>query len=324
MNNRMFLKGGSAADYHAMPGYGSSALRCFALDGPLEFYACYVSRKKVAKDSDARRLGRGFHLGMECPDHWKDAIVRVPTTIREDDFYHEVLAELHSRGSKGKIPKPGSPVNLRCDFDSAYIGRFQQLADVKGCDFLNDDQIELVERQIDACWDNPAIREILERKCQHEVPCTLQFSHFTLKALLDLLVVDSCFYDFKTTRANNPYRWWWEYKKNGYGFQIATYQIVTGIHEHGLIYVHNTDPVEAQIMDVPESLIQKELDDVQRHCEWLDQHLGTVDMSAVDSQGIPLEFHNEPWGTVIDPEEMFLNSSLGLEIEVDDEEGVTA
>ncbi len=314
-----------AAAYHAMPGFGSSAIRTFALHGPLEFYACHVAKTKQVKPTKSMRLGTAYHKAMEEPERWKDYIVRVPTTIEHNEFYDELVASWDAK-SRATIPVTGEVISSRRKFDTLYVQKFQELAAIQGKEFLDDDQIRLVEDQVKATWDNPAIAEILSQPKESEVPVTLSLRNITLKALLDVLYgARSGFLDFKTTMATNPHSFWWEFKKRGYGFQFALYELVSGVTEHKVIYVHNQMPLEAQLMDVPRRLIENELEAVERHVEWLDQALGTIDLTAVDSLGIPLEFHNEMWGTEIDPVEMFLNpeSSFGLVFD-DEEEGVTA
>ena len=293
------------SEYHALKAFGSSAIKCFAQDGPLQFHHDYIAKKNYF-DSDAMRIGRSFHKAMEEPVTWQDWYVRVPTTIEHNELYDDAVFSM-PEGTTAKIPEPGEPVSARRLFDKTYVGYFKLHAESNGLDWLNDDEIEIVKQQQQACWDNLAIREVLESDTKKvEVAAVKEHGHITIKALIDLLIQPK-FWDFKTTKANNPHQYWRDFQRLGYGYQIAHYRLVTGIEEHGHIFVSNSAPFEAQIMDIPLRVIQHEWDKTQEHHDNLSQLIGQLnEHTGTDSQGIPFDFHNEPWGSVIDPTVMFL------------------
>lgn len=310
MDNRHWLTDVSPQKYHQLAGIGSSALRSFVKDGPLDYYAKYVAKTKQT-DSEAFRLGRAFHKAMET-EHWQDYIVRVPTTIEQCEYYDLAVMHLESRpNSKAKIPKPGDAVNKRQEFDRLYVRLFEQHAAIHDCDFLDDDEIGLVRFQVKAVRENQAIVELLEQDCQAESAVTLKVGNLTAKALLDLHSGTDWFADFKTTKARNPHQFWYEFQRHGYDFQIAHYRLVSGIKCHKVIYVTKEPPFEAQVMDVPFAIIEDRLQDVERHLRDLDQlHTQASETDERDCNGIPFVFHNEPWGAEIDPVEMFIGGSL--------------
>lgn len=296
-------------EYHEHPGIGSGALRTFIMTGPLEYYACHVAKKKES-ESDAFRLGRAFHAAMETPGTWTDRYIRVPIAIDDADVASDIEATFKAAGSKAAIPGFGEELNLRRPFDRAYRDHFRLVAERECKDYLNGDEIDTVHKQVAAVWDNPAIRDILSVPGKAEVAAVRQVGGLVVKALLDVYQRER-FIDFKTTKAKSPSEFWREAKRHGYDWQIAHYSIVTGQNVHKLVYVSKEYPFEAQLVDMPTEWIADKKDAIEYHLGCLNQLYEQLDDNPeVDSDGIPLIFHNEPWGAEIDPIAMFESGDL--------------
>lgn len=304
-------------EYHAADGVSSGALKAFAKDGPLAWWQQYVAGRTERKDTVAMRLGRAFHMAMSDPAGYQQWYTRIPSTYHDDDILEDVVSRLDSRGSHSKAqrPTPGEPINNRTDAGRMYLAGVKTRAELNGREFLTDLDIELVDRQVAAVWDNTACRDYLseggfpERACLWECP----ESGLAVKALADFDMPDSDTYiEFKTSLAPNPYQFIQrEWSKLGYGHQVAHYRYVLGRANSIVITVTsrlstsavNPPCVEALLYNVPRAFVEMEHEKNLAHLQQMAQLWRQVEGAELDSDGIPDIFHNEGWGGEIDPRE---------------------
>jgi hypothetical protein len=284
------------AEYHALDAYGSSAIRCFALEGPLEFYAKFVARHKVKDDTPKLRLGRAFHAAMEGDLDWESRYMLIPSVIEGGDVCAAVNATI-GKDSKAKRCVHGDPVNLKLPSHRAYMTAHQELAAAAGKDWMTPKDIERVKSQVAAVYDNPDCRELLSIQTDllSEVACTCEYSGVKRKALIDRVVGDGIV-DFKSTCQSNPLEFLRDAKRRGYDYQMGDQLFVTGKRWATIISVNDTYPYEAHAWDMPVNLMVRRIEDARRHTEAIGQlHLLSL-IDDKDSQGIPVSYHNDMWG----------------------------
>jgi len=300
--------------YRKHPGIGSTQLKCFILEGPLDYYWKYVLGNLEDEEKYHYTLGSVFHLAMEYPDGWQDFVTVEPSVVRNDGDYRDCYLQAMGaiQGTKAKPTKVGDTIGSASKFDKAYKAAFKEWANDHGKYVIKADDVDKILGQQAAVYDNFEVRDFIESCPRRETPVTLEMDGITAKALLDISN-DHVFGDFKTTRFRNIHSFYrLAFRKMGYDYQFAHYRLVSGIESHKIIPVTNAPPYEAMIMDVGWEMISEQYDHVIRDLEWLAQHLSMVDESEKDSQGIPYDWHSEYWGAEIDMEEVFLNRPVTI------------
>lgn len=295
-NNRQWLPV-TPAEYHALDALGSSAIRCFALEGQLEFYARFVVRLKPKDDTDAMRLGRAFHAAMEGDENWRDRYVMIPGLIEDDEICEAVNAEMDD-GSKAKRCVPGDEINMRLPSHRSYMDAHRQAALDSGRDWMTPGEIERVKYQVAAVYDNPDCRELLAIKTDllSEVACVYDHGGVKRKALLDRVVGDGVV-DFKSTCQSNPLEFLRDAKRRGYDYQMGDQLFVTGKVWAAIISVNDTYPYEAHAWDMPPNLMMARREDARRHTEAIGQLQQMALLDDKDAQGVPHSYHNDLWGS---------------------------
>jgi hypothetical protein len=284
-------------EYHALDALGSSAIRCFALEGQLEFYARFVSRLKKKSDSDAMRLGRAFHAAMEGDPNWHDRYAMIPGIIEDDDMCASVNSDIPAK-STAKPCMPGDELNLRIPSHRAYLELHQEAAIKDGKDWMTPAEVERVLFQVAAVYDNSDCRELLslQSNLQSEVACVYNHGGVKRKALIDR-VVDDGIVDFKSTCQSNPLEFLRDARRRGYDYQMGDQLFVTGKTWAAILSVNDTYPFEAHVWDMPKNLMAKRTDDARRHTDAIGQLQQLSLIDEKDSQGIPVSYHNELWGS---------------------------
>lgn len=288
----------SPAEYHALDAYGSSALRCFALEGQLEFFARYVARLKAKEDTDAMRLGRAFHAAMEGDENWQERYAVVPAVIMEDEVCWDINDELAADESKAVRCQPGAEINLRYPSHREYVDRHQRLAVEAGKDWMTPTEIERVRCQVAAVYDNPDCRDLLSHRTNllSEVACVYEHAGIKRKALLDRVVEDGVV-DFKSTCKGNPMEFLRDATRRGYDYQLGDQLFVTGKKWAVVLSVSDAYPFESHAWDMPSGLMVARINDARRHTEAIGQLQRESLLDSKDSQGIPVSYHNELWGS---------------------------
>jgi hypothetical protein len=286
-------------EYHALDAIGSSALRVFALQGQTAYYARYIAKIVEQSDTDAKRLGRAFHLAMENPDGWRNKYVIAPTIVEDETLVTAINATLSERTS-AKLLRVGDPIDMRLQTHRLYVQHFAELAEQSGKEVLTDKEAETVERQIAAVYDNPACREYvgLKGQCNVEVACVSEdeATGLKIKALCDLVVGDTIV-DFKTTKALSPLEFVRDAERFGYDFQAAHYLHVTGKDEFRFISVTTEPPFVASVFYVPGTIIARRKEQNLQSLQQIEQLLAMSEFSEQrDSQGIPIDWMPEGWG----------------------------
>lgn len=307
--NRTFHHDMSSEEYHALPAIGSTALKCFIQQGPLDYYWKYVLGRHEEKEKYAYTMGTAFHLAMEYPTDWQDFVAAEPEVVRNDGVYAEFLelahAEIH--GTKSTVTRVGEELGDSRKFDKAYKQAFKDWASDHGKLVIKQEDVDKVIAQQLAVYDHYEVRQFIDSCPDRETPVTLELNGITAKALMDISN-EWQFGDFKTTRFRNIHSFYrLGFRKLGYDYQFAHYRLVSGMNVHKLISVTNAAPYEAHLFDVTERMIEEQIKDVDRHLEWLAQHSSQLsDNALLCSQGIPHDWHSEFWGAEIDMEEVFL------------------
>ncbi len=284
------------ADYFRLNAYGSGAMRYFSIKGQYDFYHRYVLQQREEKQSDSQRMGRAFHAAMESETGWVDRHYRIPQVVEDDEF----VRDTNSRVGGGKQLEVGHKLNLHLPSHRASMEAHQLRAEREGKDFLTDDEFNQVALQVAAIYDNPAVRELLAEKRQYNVESTCVLQHesgVALKALLDLTLYEMLV-DFKTTRMRNKDDFIRDAYKNGYDWQAGHYCLVTGKTKFQFVSVTNEYPYESNVFEVPQRVISLRKREIEKQAFNLARLLNDK-ISDVDSQGVPLSFHSELWGTVI-------------------------
>lgn len=321
--SRTFHYDMSSEEYHALPAIGSTALKCFIQEGPLDYYWKYIVGNVDQQEKYAYTMGTVFHLAMEYPTGWQDFVAAEPDVVRNDGIYADIheLAHAEIRGSKAKPSRVGEELGSHSKFDKAYKQAFKDYATDHGKIAIKQEDVDKVTAQQLAVYDHYEVRQFIESCPRRETPVTLELEGITAKALLDISN-DWQFGDFKTTRfrnINSFYRL--GFRKLGYDYQFAHYRLVSGFESHKLITVTNTAPYEAHLFDVTEAMIEEQIKDVERQLSWMAQLMSQLSPDALlCSQGIPHDWHSEFWGAEIDMEEVFLDKPVligGVTEEVD-------
>jgi hypothetical protein len=293
-------------EYHALDALGSSAIRCFTLEGQLEFYARFVAKLKHKPDTDAMRLGRAFHAAMEGDPDWQGRYVLIPDVIADDDVCDDVNDNMKS-GSKATPCIPGDEINQRLATHRAYIEAHREAALKTGKDWMTPAEVERVRGQVAAVYDNPDCKDLLSLRTnlQSEVACVYDHGGVRRKALIDRVVGDGIV-DFKSTCQSNPLEFLRDAKRRGYDYQMGDQLFVTGKSWAAIISVNDTYPYEAHAWDMPKGLMNMRVDDAKRHTEAIGQLQQLALIDETDSQGVPVSYHNDLWGSrlIFDFEQM--------------------
>lgn len=283
----------TADEYHALPAYGSSAIRRFVLNRA-EFWAVDVARIKQKTDSDSMRLGRDFHAAMESGDAWREW-KRLPVTVEDDNIRVAVNFALRKNAKPLEI---GAPLNLEWVAHQQYLAEHRKQAEESGTPYIDGRAVPMVA----ACQDNPAVRELLAIKPEltSEVACTLKHSSgIDLKALCDRVMPDGLI-DFKTTMRTTPQGFLKDaFRKFGYQYQAGLYSLVTAKPRFWFISITTSPPYIANVYEVPQRALAEYRDRVAGHAEEIAQclRMNVFDDKTVD--GMPVSFCPEMWGTVI-------------------------
>ena len=286
------------AEYHALDALGSSAIRCFALEGQLEFYARFVAKKKPKPDTDAMRLGRAFHAAMEGDENWEDRYAIVPDVIADDPIAQDVNDGMETVGSKAKQCIPGDEINPRYPSHRAYMEAHRQSAIDSGKDWMTPAESERVKGQVAAVYDNPDCRELLSLNTNllSEVACVYEHAGVKRKALIDRVVGDGIV-DYKSTCQSSPLEFLRDAKRRGYDYQLGDQLWITGKLWAAIISVNDEYPFEAHAWDMPPALMTIRAEDAKRHTEAIGQLQKMALIDQQDSQGIGLSWHNDLWGS---------------------------
>lgn len=289
-------------EYHALDALGSGALRCHAIEGNLEFYARYIAKTKQRDDTDAMRMGRAFHAAMENDGDWEGRYVLVPESVQEDVISEGINYALDLSGSKAQRLSPGQELNFKLPSHRQYFEAWKNLAANEKKDFLTPSELETVKRQVHAVYDNPECRDILSHKTDllSEVACILHHeSGIDLKALLDR-VIGTGIVDFKKTCKRNPCDFYRDACNRGYDRQMGHYLFVSGKVYAVIISVTDEPPFEANAWEMPAKLMQERIADTEHQVYQIAQLKHNSYSDELDSQGVPLSFHNELWGARIE------------------------
>ena len=171
----------SVAAYHALPlpqHLNFSTLRRYAADGP---WRCYwdiiwpqLPHKELEEalsmmlpdasdpppvdddDTDARRVGRLFHLAME-KDNWQDEVVCMPTCLIDGAAYETMKDEFWDYNGTASLSL-SAELNSRTKPHQRYKELFQEQATAEGKEWMSEKDKRLVFSQVEACLANQAVR----------------------------------------------------------------------------------------------------------------------------------------------------------------------
>lgn len=288
----------SVEEYHEHPAYGSGAIRCLMLQGSAEFWAQYIAKTKRRSDSAAMRLGRAFHAAMETPEEWRERVEVIPSKA-----YDEVLiADINDAITGTAQPLVyGDELNFKMPTHREYRDRHQEAALTAGKDYISECELETLSQMISSVWDNPACRELLEYSSGLDVEACCVANHQSgvdIKALCDLSLGDAIV-DFKTTREPTPHAFLRQSLKQGYQWQAAFYCLVTGKKRFFFVSVRNEAPYEANVFEVPQDNLKYCTESIEPTIYRIAELRTLSQMDEVDSQQMPLSWHNELWGSTL-------------------------
>lgn len=284
------------AEYHALDAWGSSAIKDFALGALPDFWARHVAKTKAREETDAMRMGRAFHAAMEGRDDWRKTYVRIPDKVEDDEFVDAINGAITGKSEPLKV---GVPIYPKFPTHREYVEAHKQRAARLGLDWLADSEIDTVNRQVDAVYDNQECRDILGVKTDllSEVACI--YSHDSgekCKALLDR-VISTGIVDYKKTCERTPCGFARDALRRGYDRQLGYYCFVSGKVYACIISVTDEAPFEAHAWEIPAGLLRQRIEDGERTVNAIAQLRRMSGLDEVDSQGMPLSYHTEGWGT---------------------------
>jgi hypothetical protein len=132
--------------------------------------------------------------------------------------------------------------------------------------------IALVENEAVGEYIAAGAREVTGLAAVHDIPCKCRYDWLSISkhAILDV----------KTTRSIGPIEFWWEFKRYGYGIQLALYQhvyaVITGKHLPVVVVAcENHPPFVSVVYAVPDELLRRELELIFRVCDVVRQCLET-------------------------------------------------
>src|SRR5690606_11923826 len=128
----------------------SSALRCFAKDGPLACYARYVAHICEPSESDAKSLGTAFHKAMENREAFDSSYVVMPEVIKDESIAEDVNEELYDSGSKAARCNVGDKINLKFPSHRKFVDRFKLHWESQGKEILTYEAADRVRRMVDS------------------------------------------------------------------------------------------------------------------------------------------------------------------------------
>lgn len=282
----------SPDEYRELPAYGSSALRQFILSRP-DFWAEYIGKVRPPKDSEAMILGRNFHAAIASGDAWRGWVF-LPAKIIGGEIFDEVNAGL--RGNAKRLVE-GAEIDTSLVAHERYMAKWREFGETLGAPYLDGRVVPMVQ----ACQDNPAVRELLSAAgLASEVTCIYKHpSGVELKALLDLVLPNGVV-DFKTTAEHSSEDFLRvAFKRLGYQWQAAHYNMVSGKRDFFFVSITKTAPYIANVFEVPQRKLSELKEKLEYHVESLAQCLR---LSALDDKtsadGMPVSFMPEGWGTV--------------------------
>lgn len=247
----------TAEEYHATLDVSSGGVRAFATEGAWSYHAKYVAKSLVSPDSDARRMGRAFHLAMSDPDGWGDFFRVLPTTLQTGDCLDRTQAEWNER-SKEPLAV-GTKLNLRSPAHRFYRDLLIADAAENGYEFITEDELTPLLEMGRSISENPAVIELLESAdTQFEVPtfATCSATGLGVKAMPDVQAA-SFLIDWKTTRQYTREGFLKDAFNFGYQYQAAWYLDVTGRDRFYIVSVRNKPPYESMVYLVPENEIEQ-------------------------------------------------------------------
>jgi hypothetical protein len=287
-------------EYHQRPEISSGMIRCFMTDGPWTCRARYVTREIEGEDSDQKRLGRLFHLGMERPDDWQDAVLQVPELV-PDDYGEMTKAEMQTRATTGR--GGGMPINRQYKRHKEFLTDFQFMAARDNKLLMTSEELEILKGMIQSVHDNPATRPFVHTG-QREVAAIREHdSGLTCRALADVWQEGVRVVDFKTTRHGVLRHFIRDAYSKGYHHQMAHYGHVFNVQETVIIAVRNFKPYETMIYRIPPAVFSEAMEDNSR---------ALLEMKACFEFG---DWHSMGWGKVNDLtyEQEVLDPFLGVE-----------
>lgn len=298
-------------EYHAYPAFGSSALKCFAVEGHLDFWAKYVARTKVIKDTDALRMGRAFHAAMEGDEQWMSRYRVMPDKVMDDEVAREINASLGN--SKAERLEPGAELNFRLKSHRLYRDFHMCAAIENDQDWLTKAEVEKVHQQVNAVFDNAACCDLLAQTTQlfSEVACLYNHNGTLLKALIDKRTTRGIL-DFKKTCFRNPQDTLRDMMNRKYHYQMGMYLYVTGLEEAHIISVSDEYPFEAHPWKMPPQEMQDCIARARHIADNIDFLLKAALLDTdTDSQGVPPTFHNDLWGSELEYDPVALSMRMG-------------
>lgn len=244
--------------YHALglPHLSHSMIRLCASQGSWVFYHTYVTKElEQEEESDACRLGTLFHKAAEVGGDWEKGIYVVPSVLADDPMLAQVAAA--NKGKKLTVPvTAGTELNLRSPAHREYIALHKAAASQQGRLWCTGDEAELIRRQVDAVFENPAAREIVERQdvIRERAHFAKTNTPIVLKALLDIRLpstrgIGGLGCDFKTTRFNTAHAIIRDALNKGYLYQCAHYTYVSACDEFLFIVVTKTMKPECFVFE---------------------------------------------------------------------------
>ena len=256
-------------------------LRCFATEGPWTCKAIYVDRSVVKKDTEAKRLGSLFHLGMEKPDSWRDEVTLLPEVV-PDSFGDklskaELSSDTHVQG--------GMKLEKKFKRHSEYLQWYIN-TECRGKQVMEPDELRSVERMITAVHENPATRKFVSQGLR-EVPATAVHlpTGLATRGLADIWH-DDLVVDFKSTRFGTRREFVRDAYSKGYHYQMAHYCSVFGAKRAVIIAVRNFEPFESMVFELPQSKLKEASESNDRYLDQMNQCFELGD------------WHSLGWGTV--------------------------
>ena len=212
-------------DYRQSAGISSSMIRSYALEGPWLCYHRYVAKDMEPLDSDAKRLGRAFHLAMAWPDGWKDKVRLLPGEVGGEDL------------------------NLRKPAHREWKRRHEEDARLHGLELIGNGEWQQLQGMIESVYANPAAAQFVGRGAMVETAGFAQYGASSgdsvrVKALADLLI-DDVVVDFETTRHALARDFRRDAYYKGYNFQAAHYLDVFQRSQFVIITVRSEYPYES-------------------------------------------------------------------------------
>lgn len=241
------------ADYRALPLISSSGIRTFASAGPWVYYHAYVLRSLPSKDTESKRRGSLLHFALDNIDDWQSRLYHEPETIEDDPVFQACLEQSDNPPDHFQI---GEPINKRSPIHREYLAAHRE----RYCEtpdglIIVPGDIERVQQQIEAVYENPETRELIESE-GHTECAAVNESHGTgIKCLIDRYLTSNVAVDWKTTQYHTANAFISHGKRLGYHFQAEWYQRVSECSDFIIVSITSNPPFEAMCYEMPKEVM---------------------------------------------------------------------